>query len=158
MAFAPLPVAADVSIGVTPSLVEMTAKPGATGGQDLKISNQGSEGFDATTGLIEMRGSTAANSAVSWLTVEPPSFHIEPKKTQTVKVSVTVPDGLASGGYYALVTITTGEKEAAGNQAGISGQLGIPFLITVSGSGKVQTTAAIEKFAPVLGADGRIGF
>ena len=75
-----------------------------------------------------------------------------------MKVSIAVPDNLDSGGYYASVTITTGAKKANGSQAGIAGQLGVPFLITISGKGKVASSATIEKFAPVLESDGRIGF
>ena len=56
MAFAALPAAAAITIGVTPSLVEMKADPGATGSQELTVSNQGDEAFDATTGVADMRG------------------------------------------------------------------------------------------------------
>jgi hypothetical protein len=34
----------------------------------------------------------------------------------------------------------------------------VPFLFTIAGSGKVSQQATIEKFAPVLEQDGRVGF
>jgi hypothetical protein len=158
-AIAALPAAAaTISIGVTPSLLELTSNPGSTGSQDLTVSNQGDEAFDATTGITEMHGASATNSAASWLKVKPASIHVGPGQKQTVTVTINVPNDLASGGYYASITITTGAKKGSGSGAAIAGQLGVPFLFTITGSGKVSQKATIEKFAPVLESDGRIGF
>jgi hypothetical protein len=71
-----------------------------------------------------------------------------------------VPDDLQTGGYYAYVTVTGGQEgDATGaNTAAIQGQLAVPFLITVNGDGELDRAVAIDRFAPVLQPDGRIGF
>jgi hypothetical protein len=158
VAGAAIPTAATVSLGVAPSLLELNAKPGATGTQTLTVSNQGDTAVDVTTAVSPLRTAADAESAVSWLSVDPATFHVEPGQNQKVTVTITVPEGLASGGYYAAVTITTGATKSNGGGAGIAGQLGVPFLIEIDGKGKISRKASVERFAPVLEADGRIGF
>jgi hypothetical protein len=152
------PAAASIGIGVTPSLLKLSAKPGGTGRQELTVSNEGDEPFDATTAVVPLEGATGADSAVNWLTVEPATLHLEPKEKQTVTVSIAVPDDLESGGYYASVTITTGATTPEGNAAAVAGQLGVPFLFTIEGKGKLRQQAKVERFAPVFEPDGRVGF
>lgn len=152
------PAAASLTIGVTPSLLELKATPGSTGTQELTVSNQGDEAFDATVDVAAAPGATEAASAASWLTAAPAQIHLAPNTTQKLTVTIAVPRGLASGGYYALVTVTTGATQIQGSGAGIAGRLGVPFLFTVTGTGPLTKTATLEKFAPVLEADGRVGF
>jgi P pilus assembly chaperone PapD len=152
------PAAASVGVGVTPSLLELAATPGGRGGQDLTISNAGDQPVDATVTASPLQGAAADNSAVAWLTVMPASVHLDPSQEQTVNVAIDVPDGLASGGYYASVTITTGATQAAGAAAGFAAQVGVPFLFTIEGTGEVRAEATLDRFAPVLESDGRIGF
>jgi|SRR5579884_945330 len=149
---------ASLSISVSPALLELSVKPGATLEQEVTVTNGGDQAFDATIAVAPMPGGIASDSAVNWLKIEPTALHLDPNQKGTVKVSVTVPTGLRSGGYYAQVTATTGATKAAGTAAGISGQLGVPFLFTVQGEGAIVQQASIERFAPMLESDGRLSF
>jgi len=101
-------------------------------------------------------------SAIDWLTVEPASFELGPGAEQIVDVSITVPEGVPAGGRYALVTFTTGATEAAtdegGSGIGVAGSVGAVFLFAIDGEGELNRHASLERFAPILEPDGRIGF
>jgi len=153
------PARAQVSIGVGPSLVELAAKPGATGEQPIAVTNGGSAPIELTVAVEPYRGVTGDASAVDWLTADPPSLRLEPGEQRTVTVRIAIPRGLPSGGRYAMVTVTTGGQTTAG-QAGtaIAGKLGVPFLIAVDGKGELTREVSVDHFAPVLEPDGRVGF
>lgn len=157
-ATAAAPVRAEVGVSVGPSLIELNADPGGEGRQELTVTNTGDEPFEAVTTVEPYRGADGVYSAVDWLTAEPAAFRLEPGEQQTVAVTIAVPRGLESGGRYAMVAITPGAKETGGAGAAVRGKLGVPFLIAVDGDGKLTRTAKLERFAPVLERDGRIGF
>lgn len=154
------PTAASIGIGVTPSLLELSATPSGTGTQELQISNVGDQPVAATVAITDLPGATATHSAVRWLNTSATIVQLAPKQHKTIKVAITVPPDLPSGGYYALVTITTGnETGQSGERAmGMAGQLGVPFLFTVKGKGEIKREASLSRFAPVLEPDGRLGF
>lgn len=149
---------ADVGVGVTPSVVSLATQAGSRQRRGLTVSNQGGEAFSATTAVVAMPGATDAESAVQWLSVDPPRLKLGAAETREVTVQVDVPAGLASGGYYAAVTITTEARTVDGADAAVAGQLEVPFLISVAGVGLVTTVAEVGRFAAVLEPDGRTGF
>jgi len=152
------PARANISMLISPSLVELSAAPGGTGSTVLVLTNRGDEPFDATASVATIESAPSARSAVSWLRVEPATFRVTPGRAQDLKVAVAVPADLASGGYYALVTVTTGAKSGEGATVGVAGQLGVAFLITVRGDGELTEQASLPHFAPFFETDGRIGF
>ncbi len=149
---------AAVSLRVSPALVEMEADPGAKGGQPITVENNGDEIIEITTGVEPYKQATDKWSAVEWLHAEPASFALEPGETREIDVKIDVPDGLKSGGRYAMVTFTTGGGQTEGNGASIAGKIGVAFLVTVDGKGKIKRDVELDQFAPVLEQDGRIGF
>jgi hypothetical protein len=155
-----LPITAQgLKFGVSPSLLELDATPGGTGSVAITVSNTGEIPLDAVTGVAPIPLATADHSAEAWLAVEPATLSLEPGDETDLTVTITVPQGIASGGYYAYVTVTGGGGESeAENAAAIQGQLAVPFLIAVEGEGDLVRGVTIEQFAPVIEPDGRIGF
>jgi hypothetical protein len=150
--------AASVGVGVTPSLLELAAAPGGAGKQVLVVSSTGDQPTEVAVTAVSLETAAPARAAVAWLDVSPASFRLGPKKKRKITVSIDVPDNLESGGYYAAVAITTGASN--GNAAGpaVAAQVRVPFLFTVQGADDLTQRAVIERFAPVLEVDGRIGF
>lgn len=149
---------ADVSLRISPAIIELAAEPGGKGSQPLTIGNGGTDPVDIAAAVEPYKGADGERSAVDWLNVEPAEFRLEPGEERAVDVDIDVPRGLKSGGRYALVTFTTGVGTAAGNGAAIAGKLGAAFLVTVKGKGKLERAVGLEHFAPFLEPDGRIGF
>ncbi|MHB8992207.1 MAG: hypothetical protein ACYC66_11315 [Chloroflexota bacterium] len=151
-------VRADVTISVAPSFVELSATPGGEGSQELTVYNEGSEPFQVTASIIPARGAEGDRSAVEWLKVEPTTFELAPGQERKVKVSIAVPAGLETGGRYAQVAFKTGAKNVSGSGVGVSGQLGVPFLIAVQGGASLTREASVDRLIPVLEPDGRVSF
>lgn len=152
------PARADISFSVSPGLLDLRATPGASGAQELLVSNTGSERVTLAVAIESVPSAPPERSAVTWLTPSVAALAIEPGQQETVEIDIDVPDRVASGGYYARVTLTTISNEAGANQAAIAGQLGVGFMLTIEGDGKIDRTARIVRVAPVLESDGRIGF
>jgi hypothetical protein len=155
------PVRAAVTIGVSPSLVELSGKPGGDGSVDLTVLNQGDEPFDAAIEMVPLAQAGPELSVPDWLSTDTPSIHLEPQSQRAIKIKIAIPKDENSGTKYAGVAITTGASQGAQateNSASISGRLLVPFLITVNGKDKIKRSAEVEKFAAVLELDGRLGF
>jgi hypothetical protein len=121
------PAAAVTSVGVTPTVAQVAMPAGETERRELTVSNEGDEPFAVTTGVTTLAGAPDDGSAVPWVTVEPGELELDPGEALPIEVSVDAPEGLASGGYYALVTLTTAAEAVDGAGAAVAGQLGVPI-------------------------------
>ncbi|MGH2532443.1 MAG: hypothetical protein ACRDJW_09065 [Thermomicrobiales bacterium] len=149
---------AAVTLGVSPAVVELKAAPGAEGRQPITVLNGGDEAIAVATAVEPYKGAEGERSAVAWLTAEPASFRLEPGETRAVEVVIEIPDGLESGGRYAQVSFTTGGGTVEGSGAAVAGKVGAAFLVVVEGRGEITREVALERFAPTLEPDGRVGF
>lgn len=152
------PARADVTLSVVPSMVEVAATPGGRGTQQIVVYNEGSEPFQATASVEPYKEATGDRSAVEWLKVEPENLKLAPGQKQTVTVSITVPSNLDSGGRYASAAFKTKASFGNGARTGVSGKLGVPFLISVQGRGPLIRQLTLDRVLPVLEVDGRVGF
>lgn len=148
--------ASGVVLSVSPSLVEMSATPGGSGDQQVIVYNEGSSPFDVAALVAPYKETTGNYSAVSWLSVTPGRFHLEPGGQQKVDVHVQVPAGATSGGRYAKVTFTSSGGVIVRSGTALSGQLGIPFLITVQGGQPLQKKVALGDLFPELNPNGAV--
>jgi hypothetical protein len=154
----PTPAHADLGFSVIPGLIDLQATPGATGSQEIVVSNTGTEAFTASVIIEPVASAPVERSAVGWLTASTDFVELEPGEEETVTIGIVVPDGVASGGYYARVSFTTLNEDVTANSAALAGQLGVGLLLTIEGGGAITREGRITQFAPVLEADGRIGF
>jgi P pilus assembly chaperone PapD len=157
-AWAPRRAAADVTVSASPSLVDLRASPGATGSQEIVVRNDGADPFAVTVEIAPYQGVTGERAMLDWLTATPGAFSLEPGQQQAVTVDIAVPDDLDSGGRYAMVTFATGAVGSEGSGVGIAGRLGVAFLLVVEGHGDLTRSVAVDRFGPVLEADGRVSF
>jgi hypothetical protein len=149
---------AAMSLKVSPALVELKADPGAHGDQPITVENDGDQDIAVITGVEAYKQAEGDWSAVDWLHADLSNFTLKPGEARQIDVKINVPDGLKTGGRYALVTFTAGGGQTQGNGASIAGKLGVAFLMTVDGKGKLKRQVKVDHFAPVLESDGRIGF
>jgi hypothetical protein len=151
------PVQAAVTIGVSPSVVEISGNAGQDATVEITIFNQGDESFDATVEPIPYPRVNPVLSSPDWLSVPVASVHLEAGANTIVPVKVTFPKDQPSGSRYAGLSVKT---KAAGSSEGgtATGGIVVAFLMTVEGNGKLSRKAEIDRFAPVLDLDGRLGF
>ena len=149
---------ADLTISAAPSLLEVSATPGGTGSQDITVTNGGSEPIAIQAGPAQYKGGDGDLSAVDWLKVEPAGFELAPGQRRVVKISITVPSYVNSGGRYAMVAFKTGAKASEGSGVGVAAQVGVPFLITVKGPAALAQQPSLDSLVPVLEPNGSLGF
>ena len=105
------PVAAQVSVEVSPLRVELQAGPGSSTTQPITLTNYGKEAvrvrarltdWDLTRdGTPQFEGAEVAGrySATAWLRVAPPEQVIEPGASVTVRFNAALPESVEPGGY-----------------------------------------------------------
>ena len=150
------PVRGAVTIGVSPSIVELSGNPGSSGPVDLTVLNRGDESFDVTIKAIDYDRVDPSLSVPSWLTLAQNTAHLDIGGQAIIPITMAIPEDASPGGHYAAISITTGSGDAEGGSTAISGQLIVPYLITVEG--KQTRKAEIERFNAFLELDGRLGF
>jgi hypothetical protein len=155
---APLPASAEVTIAVFPALMDLKAPAGATGQQTITFSNDGDEPVAGTVAVNAVAGLDASHSAADWITLSADSAQLAPGEKLDVVASIAVPDDTPSGGYYAQVTLSTDAPDAGSNAGAVSGSISNGIMITVDGDGDIVRSETIDHVAPIIEADGRIGF
>ncbi len=104
------PVAAQVSVEVSPLRVELQAGPGSSTTQPITLTNYGKEAvrvrarltdWDLTRdGTPQFEGVEAGRySATAWLRIAPPEQVVEPGASATVRFNAVLPESVEPGGY-----------------------------------------------------------
>ncbi len=89
---------------------------------DLRIGREGQQ-------WIEEDPSGGERSCVSWLSVDPMTFTLNPSRRQNVRVSVNVPDN-AAGGYYGAIVVNS-KATTDTLAATLPSPLYVPMFMTV---------------------------
>jgi hypothetical protein len=152
------PARAETRVAISPSFLFLEAKADTGGSVEVQVTNRGDEPLDLSVGVTPYEGIEGERSAMSWISVDPNHLHVEPGEAATVEVHIAIPDREASGGRYAAVAFTTAAPDAGDGNRGISARLLVPVWLAVEGKGDLTRVPTVERFAPVLEADGRIGF
>lgn len=152
-------VQAQVNFGVTPSIIEYAAKPGASGDQALKVTNFAETALPVSVKVISFDGVGDEYSAVDWLEPDADRVELAPQGLTSIAFSYAVPDDAPSGGAYARIAITTVQDETTGGIR-VGGELliGVYFEVEVDGDDDIRRELTVEQIAPTLEPDGRIGF
>jgi hypothetical protein len=154
------PTRAEVNLGISPGQFDIKAPSGGTGSDVVTVYNQGDEPFGVDVLIEGFPNADDAHSAVDWLSVEPASLELEPGQEADVQFTVDVPDDAETGGRYARLVFATRtpgvETEGAG--VGLVGRIAVNLLMTIEGDDDLVYSTELERFAPVLEADGRVGF
>lgn len=152
------PVDAQVNLSVSPALIELAARPGDTGQQPLTIANDEPAAVTVTVEVTPFPQATDVYSAVDWLSLDTSTVNVPPGTEATVMIDIAVPDDAPSGG--ALARITVAPQVNAGGSVGIdvSGQIAVVVVFEIDGDEEIRREVSVDRFAPVLEQDGRVGF
>ncbi|MDO8491819.1 MAG: hypothetical protein Q7T04_07385, partial [Dehalococcoidia bacterium] len=81
---------------------------------------------------VEVRG-LGEYSAANFITIDKPSFHLEPGDSQDVIATISVPSDVGDGGRYAVINIRQGQPTGQG-PVGILVAVDVPVRLTIKGS------------------------
>ena len=157
-AASPTPIAAPPSgptgsemLSVQPSLINVTAKPGATTTTQLTvraaanlsvtIKSQGlGQGTDGSFAALAADKDAGAFSARSMITASPESLQVKPGDTVAVNVNITVPANVGDGTRYAILTIT-GMPASPGSSTnvGFGVELGVSAIVQIANTPQTKT-------------------
>ena len=154
--FGASPVSAQVSIAVSPALLEMQGHAGDTGRVEVNVSNSGDEAFEVLTTILPLQDMSGEHSAVGWSTVTPERLLLEPGDRRSALYTVDIPDDAVSGGRYAQIAFTTVPPGTDGTTA-VAGRILVPVLLTVEGEGDLVRSPVLDRAALFLEPDGRLG-
>lgn len=152
------PSSAQVSFGVSPSILQLTAAPGSTGEQTLEIVNNSDEATPVTLEIVAFPDLSPEFSAVDWITLGASEVDLVPEGQTPVNVAIAVPENAATGGAYAQILITSGNNPDSTDEVQIGGQLVVGVLFEIEGDGEVRREIEATQLAPTLEQDGRVGF
>ncbi len=151
------PASAEVTIGVSPAILELEGRGGDAGRIEITVSNQGDEPYDAVTDLLPFESMIDDRSALEWSRVTPDRLHLEPGERAVVTYILDIPDEIASGGRYAAVAVAT-DPGTPGTGPTMAARIVVPVFLTVHGEGDLDRSTALERSALFLEPDGRLGF
>ena len=89
--------------------------------------------------LLDPAQDTNQDTARSFVTVDPSSFHLDPGQSQDITAIVTVPQNVGSGGYFALINIAEPPTTTSDSNVAIVYSVGVPVFLTIKGSQLNQT-------------------
>ena len=164
------PLASAFGVGVQPSTVEMTIKPGDRQRQVVTVGNvHKSKTISLTMGLadwsldkngklvLDAPGETPRSSA-DWVRFSPASVTLKPETSQDVVVEISVPVKIAEKGdhrFALLATTLLPELDKRGDISGVWNryQLASLFYLTLTPSSSdpvVNTVSYVDGDAPML--------
>lgn len=125
--------------------IEDSLAPGSETSYTMNVANTSADpmdvavevkGYGASTAssyaILEPEEDTSPYSARELLTVVPQSFHLEPKESQDVTVTATIPSNVGSGGRYAIIYIHT--VPSPGGTVAMATAIAARVLLTIEGS------------------------
>ena len=141
-------VLAQLSIGISPLVFEITANQGEVIENYIKVYNPsqdsvvtvqmvvedirptGEEGYVVTVDPADM----LTFSLAQWISVEPKEVELQPREEKFIKFSIQVPENAEPGGHYGTVLATTKSVAGPGGAGvGIVTRTGSLVLVTVPG-------------------------
>ena len=138
---------AQLSIGISPLVFEITANPGDVVENYLKVYNPSADSLAQIEMLVEdirptgeaghvivEPAETFTYSIAQWVTVEPKEVTLEPREEKFVKFTIRVPENAEPGGHYGTVLASTKAVTGPGGVGvGIVTRTGSLVLMRVSG-------------------------
>lgn len=147
-----MPVSASLQVSGTVKYMENVA-PGSTVTFPVIVSIGDSDpasdynvtvlgfGNDPQGDYVALPGDSGIQDARPYLFLDKTALHIEPRISQMVTATLTVPEKF-DGGMYALINIR--QAQATENGTGISTAINIPVMVTVAGS-KIRDAGKIDQ-------------
>ena len=156
------PARADVTVAVSPSLLEFGVDAGAEFAQEISVSNIGEDPAAISVSVSPKGNGGAESNTADWFSTSPADLRLAPGETKIVTVYVRVPKDAAPGGRYATVFFGTGVASAERSVGrfvggkGVGASIGSAFLLTVQGP-DLKLKGQVDKVVPVSVGPGRLG-
>ena len=161
---------AQVSIGISPLVFEITGNPGDVIENQVKVYNpsDSSIGIKMTVEDIAPSGEmgeivvepaeTETYSIAKWVKTEPEEFVLKPREEIWVKFSISIPEKAEPGGHYGAVIAGSTQVVGPGvTGAAIAPRVGALVLVTVPG--EMKENLLVKDFtAPKYSEYGPINF
>lgn len=152
------------AIGLSPSEVYLSGKPGTSAGQEIVISNDGNSAFlyscyfndlwhDGEKSSVQELGTFKEHQAGTWLNCSPNRKLVPAGNAEKANLVAAIPKD-AAGDYFALLYAEMRPPEEAMQEGGgtttlnMSGRIGVMVVVTALGTEKPQA----EILAPQLKA------
>lgn len=133
---------------ISPVTFELTADPGNTLENDLKVTNASSSELQLETkvenivgtgseGQVKLSEKAGEFALSSWVTTAPNKFTLRPKEVKQVHFTVKVPNKAEPGGHYGTILVgTVASSDFTGSGASVVQKIGTIVLVRVSGQAK----------------------
>ena len=147
--------AEQVTLGVSPQLLDLTANPGERLTTTFRLTNASDQSVTIQTtpknftprgeeGAVDLTEDATDYSLAEWVSVMPARTEIATKATQDFVVTIDVPSTAEPGSHYGSVVFATVPPEQEGAGASVSQEIAPVILVKVAGD--VVETAEIVEF------------
>lgn len=145
------------SISISPLTFELTANPGDSIQNKIKVSNPGNlevlivmevEDFSAvgeTGSVVVQEQENETFSLASWVELGEKEFVLAPRETRVVDFTINVPLDGEPGGHYGSILSAASPPEFTGGGSGISQKVGALVLLSVAGD--VSEVLQVKEFS-----------
>ena len=129
-----IPSQASAGLRVTDAVLNVTVTPGDV------ITHKMSVGLRETDSAMDIAvtvNDLGKYSAKDYITIDNPSFHLEPGQSQDVTATIRIPLDAGEGGKYAMINI--GQQQAAGTSVGVLVAVDVPIFLTIKDTPLIHT-------------------
>ena len=127
---------------VSPTFIEINAKPGTTTTQSVKLRNNTSNTITLSSDIKIMGGDEQGELTIkdekaehlSWLLLKENTVTLRPKEWTTVPFTIEIPETAAYGYYWAL-SFTSKNEANKSTGATLNASIVVPILLSVEKSG-----------------------
>ena len=156
------------SLRISPPNFEISVDPGEVVAQQIRVSNRGDSPIPITMhvagfrprgqeGQVELTEQEEAEFGIlTWTTVDPSEFLLEPGEEIPVTFLIEVPENAPPGGHYMSVLASLGSG-GSGQGVAVGQRIGSLVLLRVTGE-VVEQAQVAEIAAPGFAAKGPIDF
>ncbi len=130
-------------VTVSPTFLELTAKPGKTLNQSLKLRNNTDKIITITPEIKIMGGDERGELTIKekkedyldWMKLSNDLVNLKPREWTTVNFTIDIPENAAFGYYWALTFSAVDEKVNTKTGATLTASLAVPILLSVEKDG-----------------------
>lgn len=169
---APVAEAAPSSMAVYPSREALVVRPGESQTFSVTVANPGQAtlrvraylsdwGLKPDGQLLFLPVGKSAHSAADMVTFTPSQFVLEPDRSQSVRVTISVPPDTAGGEYHCMVFFESVAPPASAREPGttfrFNQRIGNTIYVAVPPFNRLATIAALAYLPPTKRQPSRVG-
>ena len=149
--------AGDAKVSISPTLFELSAKPGDVVENTMKVINTSDITQAYEMEIKPFVGNELGQAKIvadddeiyflkNWIKIVPQQFTLAPKQTEVVKFTLTLPIDAEPGGQYgSILASLVNKSELSGTGAVIRSKVGTLVLVAVAGD--INYSAYIKEFS-----------